>query len=244
MPGALKKARSAGLRGGRYSRYILYGVGEVFLIFVGITLAVGFENSAEARRETALTSGLLAGVAQDLEANIIELRGNLAADSGHLASIDRVLAHLDSTEEWSDSIGSELKAALHWASPFLSTAGYESLKQAGLHRVPDADVQRKIIHLFETSYGLLIGDVDRAIWTYVEAVTMPMVHTELVRSDSGGIGGGRFRPKDLAATRARGDLRSVFLEHRDFIIGGSAVRETSLAETEDLLATIGPLASR
>jgi hypothetical protein len=244
MPGALKKARSDGLRGGRYSRYILYGVGEVFLIFVGITLAVGFENSAEDRREAALTSGLLTGVAQDLEANIIDLGGNLAADSVYIASIDRVLAHLDSTEEWNDSVGSELSTALHWSSPFLSTAGYEGLKQAGLHRLPDADVRRRIIHLFESSYGFLIGDVDRAMWTYAEAVTMPLVHTELVRSDSGESAGGRFRPKNLTATRERGDLRSVLLEQRDFIIGGTAVREWALAETETLLSTIDSLASR
>jgi hypothetical protein len=244
MPGALKKPRWDGLRQGRYSRYILYGLGEVFLIFIGITLAVALENSAEQRREAALTAGLLSGVAQDLEANIIDLRRNLSSDSLYIASIDRVVAHLESSEEWNDSIGSVLRTALRWSSPYLSTAGYQGLKQAGLHRVPDADVRRRIINLFENSYGLLVGDVDRAMWTYVEAVVMPLVHTELVRSDSGSDGNAGFRPKSLTATRARDDLRSAFLEQRDLIIGGAVVREAALEETEGLLSTIDSLASR
>jgi hypothetical protein len=196
-------------------QYLLYGIGEVILIFIGITLAVGFENSAEEKRASELARGLLIGVQQDLDANATELDGNIEIDETFLASLTLVLAHLDTSSAWPDSLSVELENAMHWSSPFLSTSGYEGLKQAGLHRVPDEELRTAIVRLFEGRYGFLLGDHDRAMWEFSATVLRPLLGSEIVRTDKGGTITGGLAPRDYGATRERGALRTALSRATD-----------------------------
>lgn len=238
MPGLFRNFRARALVGRRTVRYVLYGIGEIALIFIGITLAVAFENSAERRRAAALAAGLLLGVQQDLDANIAEIENNIRLDEAFLASVNVVLYHLDSPRGWNDSLSVELENALHWSSPFLSTSGYDGLKQAGLYQVPDDELRSSIVHLFETTYTFLVEDHDRAMWVFMESVLNPLLLSELRRTDAGGTRQGLVAPRDYQATRESGALRTALLEHQASLVFGLQLRQQALEETRALRSQI------
>jgi hypothetical protein len=220
------------------ARYVLYALGEVLLIFIGITLAIGFENPAEQRRQEDLTDGLLLGVRGDLEANIAELEANIELDEDFIASLNTVIHRLDTSSEWDDSMSVQLENALHWSSPFLATSGYDGLRQAGLYQVRDEELRRSIVDLYERTYGFLVGDHDRNMWVFMESALNPVFVGELVRTDDGNTARGRVAPRDYAATRERGVLRSVLLEQQGHLINGLDYRHEALEGTAALLARI------
>lgn len=244
MPGALRKPRIQALKDSRFGRYLTYAVGETLLIFVGITLAVAFERSAERRREAALADGLLTVVRQDLEANVSELERNVAHDESVLQSIAVVLPALESESLWSESLGVSLLNAMFWSSPFLTTSGYESLKQNGTHSVSDASLRSAVVRLFERHYVHLVGDHDRYMWEFQRAVTLPMQARETVRGERADTGEPVLVPRDLAATRARGELRSVLLEHRANLSEGIQLRKSAVTETRRVIEGIDAFLGR
>lgn len=219
-------------------RYMAYAAGEILLIFIGVTLAVAFDNAAEARRQEELTNGLLAGVRQSLLANVAELERNIDRDEDNLAAVARVLAHIDSGEAWNDSLSAELARARYWSSPFFTTSGYESLKQAGMHTVRDPDLSGSIVHLFETTYGYLIGDHDRSMWVWESSVLEPLYGHELVRGDHSGASTELLVPTDWDAPRVRAAVRTMLLEHEGQLVQGLSLRRIALDETEDVMGRL------
>jgi len=235
MAGVFGHTRLKSIAAGAVRRYLAYAVGEVLLIFVGVTLAVAFDNAAEARRQDDLARGLLEGVRQNLVANQEELQSNIDGDEAILELVARVVSSLDSGEPWSDSQSAELAQARYWSSPFLTTSGYESLKQAGMHSVRDEGVDRSIVHLFETTYGFLVGDHDRTMWVFEGSVVNPLFGHELLRMDEGGESPELLAPADLSSPRVRGAIRTMLLEHEGHLRRGLELRRAALEETRDVM---------
>lgn len=238
MPGFFKSPRVDAIASSKLGRYVVYALGEILLIFVGITLAISFENATESRKKEELNLGLIEGVRQSLEANVDQLTSNLEEDEGHLNSLVNVINAIDSSSEWSDSLSLEFTDAMYWTSPFLATAGYESLKQAGLHNVKDPVVRTEMIHLFEKTYAFLIGDLDKGMWSYNDAVLQPMVG-ELIDVEMGDdLESLRTIPIDFTTEAERRSVVSKLQKQRFYLTAGQKTRGEALKETEALLSKL------
>ena len=231
MPGVFRWPRVSAIQRTQAVQYLLYAAGEVLLIFIGITLAIAFENSSEQSRRDQFAREILAAIQRDLAANVTQLDDNILWDESVLSSLDPVLNHLSNAIPWTDALGSDLEHAMHWSSPFLSTSAYESLIQNGLQLVSDELLRDKIIHLHESTYGLLVGEVDRLQWVFKEAVMLPIQTRELVRLDDGETTTGLLAPRDYEASLRSGQLRTMFLEHQTNLLIGLGLRREARTET-------------
>ena len=119
MPGALKQPRSDAARSGKVVRYLGYAVGEIALIFVGITLAIAFENSNERRRSAEAEADVLSTIREDLAANLVELERNIDFDLSVIAGVEAVRAHLATQSSWPDSLNASARSR---TSPMSSTS--------------------------------------------------------------------------------------------------------------------------
>lgn len=241
MPGVLSHPRKDAATGGRIWRYIAYGVGEVLLIFIGVTLAVAFENSNERRRIVALERDLLTTIESNLRANVREMSQNIALDESFAAAAETSLAQLRRGGEWPDSLNVTLGRAFFWTSPFLAGSGYESLQQLGLHVVSDPDLRDALVHLHERTYTFLTGDTDRAQWAFQESVLFPLIAEEL-EPEAEDLSASRsgfarsYRPRDGANTDSR--LKSALAEHRRRVLDGIRIRRDAISETEEVARLI------
>ena len=239
MPGALKQPRSDAARSGRIGRYLGYAVGEIALIFVGITLAIAFENSNERRRAAEAEADVLSTIQEDLAANLVELERNIDFDLSVIASVEAVRAHLATQGSWGDSLNASLGLATRWSSPFLAASGYTSLRSRGVQLVSSPSLRRSIVDLYENTYARLSGDADRTQWAFQESVYYPLIvrALELVESESDSPSG--YSIRDYAATRSSGELDATLGEHRQALLMGVAWRQAALEETAAVIREIG-----
>jgi len=237
MPGVLKSQRESSIRSHRVLRYIAYAAGEIFLIFVGITLAIAFENSNDQRRTRALELEILGSVQQNLEANLEELDRNISEDSEAVRLLDPILAHMRDARPWDDSLEEPLARAIVWSSPYFATSGYENLKQLGLHLVSDSGTRDQLVHLFENTYTRLIGDFDGAQWQFYGNVMLPIRNRELDRIEPSR-DGAPLHVRDYEGALERGELLAMLSEHQYAMIIGLRARQQAREETEAVLAAL------
>lgn len=238
MPGVFKALRVEAIRSHRVVRYLGYAVGEVLLIFIGITLAIAFDNMNEQRRTEGLERQILAVISRNLEANVQELDRNIADDEGSISSMDPVLENLTSGAPWNDALSTSLDRAVRWSSPYFSTSGYESLKQLGLHLVSDPQLRDELVYLFETTYAILLGDHDKAHWSFYETVMLPVRNRHLEQFDPEGDARRHFRPAPDLGAAGRRELLNMLQSHRYRLFESLDVRRDARADTQKMIESI------
>lgn len=125
-----------------------YSLTEVLLIFVGISLALLFDNWNEDRKDRILETELLWALRSDL----VETKGSLWAPMHSaevaLGSQKRLLLALES--DGAPPGSQDIYEAFFNGSTLIEASGaYESLKNVGLDLVSDRDLRKLITHLYE-----------------------------------------------------------------------------------------------
>ena len=149
------------------------------LIFVGITLAIGFENWNAERVERREEQATLRELRSNLVDNIAKLEDGLTFDSLTLFGIDTILAHLDARLPYSEGLSTAFAGLENFSSPYLTSSAYETLRVRGLELVSRPTLRAEIVHLFETEYRQLVEDHDRSEWINYEVSIYPLMLTRV-----------------------------------------------------------------
>jgi hypothetical protein len=150
MTGLLGGKRARALARNRTARYLLYALGEIVLIVIGILLALQVDSWREEQANTAREADVLAQIRADLQKDISEL--DRFVDS----RINRTVPYLTSVyeKEWDtiplDSL--QLIGTTYFAFlPF--TSAYEGLKSSGdLSAIRNGDLRDDIISYYEREH--------------------------------------------------------------------------------------------
>ena len=81
---------------------------EVTLIFIGITLAIGFENWNAERNERLEELALLTELKANLEENLVQLAENVDFNNQTIVSFEAMLAHIADRKPYSDDLSDAL----------------------------------------------------------------------------------------------------------------------------------------
>ena len=135
-----------------------YAIGEVILIFLGITLAIAFDNWNEWRRERKVEKSVLENLEKNIDRNVQLLNRSLQLfeDIDHSKKI--IIDAMNTRLPYSDTLDYHFNMARRMAvvGLVLNRDGYESLKSDGLNILTNGGLKDEIIHLFEVSYPNLI----------------------------------------------------------------------------------------
>jgi hypothetical protein len=208
-------------------RYFWYAVGEVLLIFAGISLALWFSNWNEDRQLQRLESKALADIAFNLDANVDHINTNLSEDALRIAACDRFLDAMSRKDPWQDSLEKDLYQCRWWTSPHLSSAAYESLKSRGTDLISDPELRYAIINLYEQDYAHLVNDTDKAFWNFQTAVMEPVFnrHVRKVEPD-------RFVPNDYEKLLDSEEFSNMLYMKLDYQMGSVSNLREILEATE------------
>ncbi|MEH6770952.1 DUF6090 family protein [Maribacter arcticus] len=152
-----RKIRQRLLTENKFSKYVLYAIGEIVLVVIGILIALQINTWNEYQNVRVLERETLV----EILANITEIESDLAESLERIIFLnkytDSVLALLETkvNKPWI------LERTLHKA--FLNTdgqiqikkVGYETLKNRGVDIVLNKELKNSILHLFEDSYVLM-----------------------------------------------------------------------------------------
>ena len=133
-----------------------YILGEITLIFLGISLAIWFNNWNEALKLKRTEVNILTEIRTGLQADIKDLGTNLMAHQTGLRAAEYLQEfYLGGESENPDSLNLYLFLITMDATSLQNTAPYEYLKSRGISLVSDDSLRRQITDLYEYQYSEL-----------------------------------------------------------------------------------------
>ena len=151
-------------RAGKFGKYLLYAVGEILLVVIGILIALQIDNWNEERKFRAQQYSLLKDLAADLQANLGELENGREVNKSFLNEYRALAQAIREDVPPSPSIDSLCRHLANWHSPFFTRTAYESLKNKGLEIMDNDTLKKQIVALFEKEFVFLSEDYDRTEW--------------------------------------------------------------------------------
>jgi hypothetical protein len=90
-----RKIRQRLLKENDFRKYLLYALGEIFLVVVGILIALQINNANEDRKQRRLELDYLQNLKTDLKLNIAELDRYITVRNSRIESANYVLEHFE-----------------------------------------------------------------------------------------------------------------------------------------------------
>ncbi|MBO6522783.1 MAG: hypothetical protein JJ971_03075 [Balneolaceae bacterium] len=192
--------------------YLLYAIGEIALVMIGILLALQVNNWNEERKERNIEQYILQQVKEDLSGGLTDLEFNMSMIDQSMQSAQILIEHMGSQKPYDDSIGTHISKIFVWSVWLINAGGYESMKSEGINIISDEELRNDIINLYE---GRL--DFHREFESFINARTETLINQNgsfFFKSMNKGIGfnNGSFsfgysKPLDYEVLRTDSDFR-------------------------------------
>jgi hypothetical protein len=132
--------------------YLLYAVGEIALVMIGILLALQVNNWNEAQTLQKLEIETLSEIQQALSQDIEILNENLLELDEKGQTARDLINHVENQKPYSDEIGrSMLDVYYHRGYKTFNTAAFELLKQRGFGIIQNDELRKQITNYYTTS---------------------------------------------------------------------------------------------
>jgi len=90
-----RKIRKNLLTENKFSKYLIYAIGEIVLVVIGILIALSINNWNEKRKVSKIELDILTGIKNDLDDDIFRLTYRVSNDSLIVVRADQLLAILE-----------------------------------------------------------------------------------------------------------------------------------------------------
>lgn len=136
-------------------RYLTYAVGEIFLVVIGILIALQVNNWNQVRKDRESELLILQEIRADLQMDLEEFDRNMVHLKNQQLSAHRLLGIAREDLEFDESYGVYLFYSGLFPRFTPKTAGYELLQTKGLDLVSDNELRRAITDLYEFGYSYI-----------------------------------------------------------------------------------------
>jgi len=147
-----RKIRQRLLTENKFSKYLLYALGEIVLVVIGILIALQINNWNEWRKDRIKEKIILNDLAKNIEINIQTFKNDKDSIQQWNRSSEIVIHALENKLAYSDT----LKKHFHLARVtkqelFLSNIGYQAYKDQGLDIITNKALSTEIVKLYEVT---------------------------------------------------------------------------------------------
>ena len=161
--GLFRKIREQFLNNDRLTDRIVYAIGEILIVVIGILIALKVNNWNEERKNSNQELGILKAIRNDLNANITSLNSRIRSDSLVINRCDKLLGVLeDDNPEYDESLNEYFGAIESWLPIHPNKLGYTNLQSKGLSIISNDSLRSKIVQLFDQTY-LMQEDVEKVM---------------------------------------------------------------------------------
>ncbi len=140
-------------RAGRFSKYLLYAVGEILLVVIGILIALQINTWNEQRLTKQRELKFLTELNYNLKRNLTQFDNFLAVENRLIENMSKLVAYHQSGLEYHDSLD-VYYMGISWLEQInLVTSAYETMKTNGLDIISSDSLSLNIIDLHEVQYA-------------------------------------------------------------------------------------------
>tara|TARA_R100000935_G_scaffold21876_4_gene40570 strand:- start:127221 stop:127958 length:738 start_codon:yes stop_codon:yes gene_type:complete len=144
-----QKIRQRLLTENKFSKYLLYAIGEIVLVVIGILIALSINNwnnnNVRANEEVSLLHDMVIDLKQNIDTFNIVLNIHNATLKQNI-TLRRVLLNKNSTEDMPQRLIGSLTSS---ATPTFSTSTYKTISQTGLNIVSSDTLKKSILRYYE-----------------------------------------------------------------------------------------------
>ncbi len=131
--------------------YLRYAIGEIFLVVIGILIALQVNNWNEKRKDTNFEHEILSLIDQNLEQDSVALSSELSKTKLAIHLTDRLLEQVKLKNYYNDSLNYWMGKIISFERFRSQSSAYEMLKSKGLENISDKTLQMALISYYDQS---------------------------------------------------------------------------------------------
>jgi len=230
----LRRIRRSQIISGATTKYILYALGEIALVVIGILIALQINNSNQERQNRLREIKLLKELKSNLQVNEKRLIEDISLENVYFNSAKIIVQHLDDNLPYHDSLAIHFQLSQLSADIVLVTSAYEALKSIGFDIISNDTLRSSIINLFDTDYTSMVRNTRGLEDQFWPSVTIPLwiKHLRNISMDEDNKG---QRPIDYNALLSDTEFTSMLEKRGSFRRQGAKLKTESLKQTTDLI---------
>jgi hypothetical protein len=151
-----RKIRQRLLSDGKFSKYLLYAIGEIVLVVIGILIALQINNWNEARKNRDLEIKTLSELEASFEKDLNDIEYNLQLHNRGLIACKKLLMAIEENIPYHDSLDQYFGQFSNVSVFINSTGAYETLKSRGIDIIRNDTLRRQIIDMHDITYHYMI----------------------------------------------------------------------------------------
>lgn len=152
----LRNIRRKLLTNNKVTTYLLYAIGEILLVVVGILIAVQIDSTYDSYQTKQLEIKYLKELRSNLIFDLSDIDFNIEFNQSRYNSNKIVLEHLRERHPYHDSLGFHLSNLLFSTRSVPNISAYESLKSKGLEIISNDTLRSEITKMYSVSYHNVI----------------------------------------------------------------------------------------
>ncbi len=130
----------------KFSKYLLYAIGEIALVMIGILLALQVNNWNEEQKIKKIEKRMLEELVENLEFNTAILKEWISANRKNDRSSEIIIRALEDKLPYHDSLINHFAKSLYIRKlALLSEVGYESLKNVGFEIIRNKQMKKILL---------------------------------------------------------------------------------------------------
>jgi len=148
-----RKIRQRLLSENKFSKYLIYAIGEIVLVVIGILIALQINNWNEESKAEIKEYKLLTEMRSNLKTDSLDMASNITRNSRVLKSAEVILDQLENNIEWNDSMTVHYGRLNNYISKIaIVKSSYENLKSTGFDLIQNENLRSKIHELYAQQY--------------------------------------------------------------------------------------------
>jgi hypothetical protein len=218
----------------KISKYLIYAIGEIILVVIGILIALSINNWNEKRKYKNLEFVTLIEIQKGLNQALNENKRAEKANLGTIKSYEILLEHSEKKLPYSELVSVHFRRLMAWQEPDFNYAGFELFKSRGPDLISNDSIKIKLLEIYEEKIQYLVNDHNKTEWNYNNTVMTPFYTDNFEINPQNGIA----VPNDYVALMKNQQFKNklTYLMHiRKYGVGKS--KELSLL-IENLLSEI------
>jgi type II secretory pathway pseudopilin PulG len=178
-----RKTRQNMIKENKVSKYMLYAIGEIVLVVIGILIALSINNWNENRRLQNEELKLLFDLKTNLETTYKNFINDTIDNSESVAKYNNIKRFINKDLPYSNKLDKAFGEFTFWSSPYIITTAYKTLQTKGLDIIKNQQLKKDIVNIYDVHFNVLTQDYDKAEWGFNQTVVTPFFAKHIRRYD-------------------------------------------------------------
>ena len=154
-----RRIRQRLIESGSFTKYLLYAVGEILLVVIGILIALQVNNWNEENKMERKVSQALSEIREDLVQDTLTLQFRITLHLEEVEAQRRVVDALTHKTLNEEEHRSDLGKLMLMRETVLLRNGYDYLKELGINNLNIPELRQTLLQYYERNFAMLRKDL-------------------------------------------------------------------------------------